>query len=40
MLASVELPDGFDVLAPLGFSMTLEDSFKVFAGRSLKDRNR
>jgi len=26
-----------DVLAPLGFSMTLEQSFGVFAGRSLKD---
>jgi HAD superfamily hydrolase (TIGR01509 family) len=26
-----------DALAPLGFTMTLEESFKVFAGRSLKD---
>jgi HAD superfamily hydrolase (TIGR01509 family) len=26
-----------DVLAPLGFSMTLEQSYGVFAGRSLKD---
>jgi HAD superfamily hydrolase (TIGR01509 family) len=26
-----------DVLAPLGFTMTLEQSYKVFAGRSLKD---
>jgi HAD superfamily hydrolase (TIGR01509 family) len=26
-----------DVLAPLGFAMTLEESYGVFAGRSLKD---
>jgi HAD superfamily hydrolase (TIGR01509 family) len=26
-----------DVLAPLGFAMTLQESFGVFAGRSLKD---
>jgi HAD superfamily hydrolase (TIGR01509 family) len=26
-----------DALAPLGFAMTLEESFGVFAGRSLKD---
>jgi HAD superfamily hydrolase (TIGR01509 family) len=26
-----------DVLVPLGFTMTLEESFRVFAGRSLKD---
>ena len=26
-----------DVLIPLGFTMTLEESFRVFAGRSLKD---
>lgn len=26
-----------DVLAPLGYTMTLQESFKVFAGRSLKD---
>ena len=26
-----------DVLAPLGFEMTLEQSYGVFAGRSLKD---
>ena len=26
-----------DVLAPLGFTMTLEQSYGVFAGRSLKD---
>src|SRR2546421_3451880 len=26
-----------DVLIPLGFTMTLQESFRVFAGRSLKD---